>query len=340
MHREVKADGVVHGGPMYTMKHGLGKTGLWRVLAAFYASCVVLSSFGAGNMFQSNQLAAVVQDRLSIPVWVSGMLVAVLAGMVLIGGIRRIGHVAGKLVPFMVIIYVAGAIGIIIYDIDRVPDLIYSIFHGAFFGTAAVGGFSGVAVREVVVQGVRRAVFSNEAGMGSAAIAHSAAKSTPIQEGVVALLEPFIDTIVVCTMTALVMLITGVWNVGPGGPEGAALTAVAFETLYGSLGGYVVMLAIILFAFSTMISWSYYGEQGMTFLFGERSVMPFRYVFIVFIFIGAVWTLTPVLNVSDSVFALLAIPNLLANIFLRKKLRQESAAYHADLKAGKLETHR
>jgi len=334
-HREVRPDGSVRGGPMYTIKNGIGKTGIWKFLSSFYAVSIVLSCFGAGNMFQANQLADVLKVQTGIPTLVSGLIVAVIAGLVLIGGIKRIGNVASKLVPAMVVVYFLGAIGILFSHLDRLPDLFIHIFSDAFTGTAAFGGFAGIGFKEVVIQGVRRAVFSNEAGMGSAAIAHSAAKSNPVMEGVVGLLGPFIDTIVVCTLTALVLLSTGVWA-ETGGYTGSALTAYAFETIYGPAGGYIVTLTVVLFAFSTMISWSYYGEQGISFLVGDKGIMPFRYVFILFIIIGATWKLGPVLNLSDSVFALLAIPTLTSNIFLGKKLKLEARKYSEDLKTGRL----
>ncbi|MCB9091820.1 MAG: sodium:alanine symporter family protein [Halobacteriovoraceae bacterium] len=318
----------VHGGPMYTIKNGLGKAFLPMALA--YAFFIILSSFGAGNMFQSNQMASILDSTLSIPTWLSGSIFTVLAAMVLIGGIKRIGNVAGKLVPIMVVIYFLGALGILFYNIDKIPGLIFSIFNDAFTGTAAIGGFAGIAFKEVVIQGVRRAVFSNEAGMGSAAIAHTAAKSNPIQEGLVGLLGPFIDTIVVCSITALALLVTGVWT--QGGIEGSEMTAVAFETLYGPLGRYIITLTVVLFAFSTIISWSYYGEQGAVFLWGEKAIVPYRLVFISFILIGSVLKLDVVLNFSDAVFGLLAIPNLLANILLTKKLKVELKGYEASMK--------
>ncbi len=322
----------VHGGPMYTIKRALG--GKYMPLAYAYAGFIVLSSFGAGNMFQSNQMSSIINTSTGIPNWVSGIFFAILAGMVLIGGIKRIGNIAGKLVPAMVVLYVVGALGIIIANIEQVPGVFASIIHDAFTGTAAIGGFTGIAFKEVVINGVRRAVFSNEAGMGSAAMAHSAAKSNPVQEGIVGLLGPFIDTIVVCTMTAVVLLITNVWT--NNSVSGSDMTSLAFETLYGTMGQWTVTLIVILFAFSTIVSWSYYGEQGIVFLFGEKAIIIYRYLFIVFIVIGSMLELKVVLNLSDATFGLLAIPNLLANVLLSKKLKAELKIYEADLAAGKI----
>jgi len=257
--REQDDNGHMHGGPMYTMRNGLGG-GFFLAMAGFYAFATILSSFGAGNMFQSKNVAETLTASYGVPNWASGVVLCVFAAIVLIGGIKRIGEVAGKLVPLMVVLYFTAAIGIIVWNIGVVPSLLASIVTDAFTGQAVAGGFLGV-----LIQGVRRAVFSNEAGMGSAAMAHSAAKvDLPIREGIVGSLGPFIDTIVVCTMTALVVLITGVAG-GAEGTEGAALTTQAFESVYGGLGSGLLNVAIVLFAFSTIISWSYYGEQGVTY---------------------------------------------------------------------------
>ncbi|WP_408096553.1 alanine/glycine:cation symporter family protein [Peredibacter sp. HCB2-198] len=309
--REVGPTGKVHGGPMYTMKNGLKKL---KPMGHVYAVFIVLSSFGIGNMFQSNQMASVLTTSLQIPTWISGLALAAMAGLILIGGIRRIANVTDKLVPFMIGIYILGALGILLYNYQHLPNMFALIFEGAFNGTAAVGGFAGAVFKDVVIMGMRRATFSNEAGMGSAAIAHSAAKSTAGEEGIVALLEPFIDTVVICSITGLVILSTGAWN--QAGIAGSEMTAWAFESVYGVFGRGIVTLTVILFAFSTVVSWSYYGEQGVVFLFGEKYVPVYRYVFIFFIFVGAVIQLKIVMNISDTVNGLLAVPNLIATYLL------------------------
>lgn len=328
-YREVGDNGVVHGGPMFTIKNGLSKK--FYPLAWIYALFTILSSFGAGNMFQSNQMASVLNSSLNIPTWISGLVFCVFATMVLIGGIKRIGKVTEKLVPMMVAVYVLGALGILGMNFGNLPAIFMQIITDAFTGTAAVGGFAGVAFKEVVIMGIRRATFSNEAGMGSAAMAHSAAKSEPIQEGIVALLEPFIDTIVICTITALALLSTGAWS--QSGIEGSDMTAWAFEAAYGPIGRGIVTMTVTLFAFSTIISWSYYGEQGVTFIFGEKGIKYYRYVFIGFIFIGAIAQLQLVLNVSDAVYGLLAIPNLIGTYFLLNKVKGALKLY--DMSIGK-----
>ena len=317
-YREVSSSGQVHGGPMFTIKNGLSKK--FYPLAWIYALFVILSSFGAGNMFQSNQMAQILKSSINIPTWMTGIIFAILASLVLIGGIKRIGKVTEKLVPMMVGIYVIGALGIILINYSNILNVFSLIFKGAFSGTAAVGGFAGVAFKEVVIMGIRRASFSNEAGMGSSAMAHSAAKSLPAQEGIVALLEPFIDTIVICSITALALLSTGAWS--QSGIAGSELTAWAFENVYGIWGRAIVALTVTLFAFSTIISWSYYGEQGVAFIFGEKCITYYRYIFIVFIFLGAIAKLNLVLNISDAVYGLLAIPNLIGTFLLIGKAKE------------------
>ncbi|MEC7182518.1 MAG: sodium:alanine symporter family protein [Bdellovibrionota bacterium] len=339
IYREVKVeDGetVVNGGPMYTIKQGLGKAFL--PLAFFYAVATILSSFGAGNMFQSQSVASLLSSNGGIPPWVTGIVFAALTAAVILGGIKRIGSVAGKLVPTMVVLYFGAAVIIVLMNLGAVPALIKQIFVDAFTGTAAVGGFTGVTIQQVIAQGIRRAVFSNEAGMGTAAMAHAAAKSSPIQEGIVGLLGPYIDTIVVCTVTALVLLITGEWMNAGGTNTGSVLTSTAFSSVLGDVGGWIVTITVIFFAFSTIISWSYYGEKGVTYIFGDgkTGVLVFRILFVVFVFIGAVSKLTPVLNFSDAVFGLLAIPNLICNFLLRGKLDESLKEYESDLKEGKV----
>jgi AGCS family alanine or glycine:cation symporter len=335
-YRDVEADGTVHGGPMFVIKNALSKK--FYPIAWIYALFVVLSSFGAGNMFQSNQMASVLKASAGIPEWASGIVFCIGASLILIGGIKRIGQVTEKMVPAMVGIYFVGAIFIVISHYANIPQMFVEIFTGAFAGTAAVGGFAGAAVKDVIIMGIRRATFSNEAGMGSAAMAHSAAKTTPIQEGIVALLEPFIDTIVVCTITALALLLTGVWT--QGGIAGSEMTAVAFESVMGPAGRWIVALTVTLFAFSTMISWSYYGEQGVTFIVGSKWIPTYRWVFIAFIYIGAVIQLNIVLNVSDAVYGLLALPNLMACYFLLPKVKAELNEYKRKRANGEIKAYK
>lgn len=332
-YRDTDSKGHVHGGPMFVIKNAL--SGKLYPVAWIYAFFVVLSSFGAGNMFQSNQMAAVLKTSAGIPEWASGVAFCIGAALILIGGIKRIGQVTEKMVPAMVGLYLFGAIWILIARYDMIPTMFAQIFSGAFAGTAAVGGFAGAAFKEVVVMGIRRATFSNEAGMGSAAMAHSAAKSTPVQEGIVALLEPFIDTIVVCTITAIALLLTGAWS-APGIPAGSEMTAYAFESVMGPAGRWIVTATVTLFAFSTIISWEYYGEQGVTFIAGEKWIPVYRWIFIGFIFVGAIAQLSIVLNISDAVYGLLALPNMMACYMLLPKVKAMLVDYTKKLKNGEI----
>lgn len=333
MFRRVDEQGVVHGGPMYYIERGLAPK--FKPLATMFASCCIFAAFGAANMFQSNQVSAILERSFEVPPLVTGVTLALLTGLVIIGGIKRIGGVAGRLVPIMGVSYVLSCLIVVILNIGQVPAAIADILLGAFTGTAAVGGFSGAVVREVLIQGVRRAAFSNEAGMGSAAIAHSAARtSEPIREGVVALLEPFIDTVLICSMTALVINITGLWQ----GPlQGVELTAAALDQGLPGLGTYFIPIAVTLFAYSTMISWSYYGERSIDYLFGEKGILPYKLVFCCFIVIGSIWRLGPVLNFSDAALALMIIPNIIAVLLLSPKVKQATSAYFTKLKAGEFE---
>jgi AGCS family alanine or glycine:cation symporter len=335
-YRETGESGHVHGGPMYVIKNGLSKK--FGFLGWFYAFFVILSSFGAGNMFQSNQMASIINSTTGLPEWAAGLIFAGLAFVVLVGGIKRIAHVTEKLVPAMVVLYVGGALIVVMANLENVPTMFSMIFAGAFGGTAAAGGFAGVVVKEVIVQGIRRASFSSEAGMGSAAMAHSAAKSTPVQEGIVALLEPFIDTIVVCTITALALLSSGVWM--DADVQGVDMTARAFSSVMGPTGSWIVTITVTMFAFSTLISWSYYGEQGVTYIFGEKGITPYRYIFVGFIFLGAIAKLSVVLNISDGVYGLLAIPNMIACFILLPKVKAILVDYKAKLKSGEIAPHK
>ncbi len=333
-YRDITPKGNVHGGPMFVLKNAFKGNKALGVLAWLYAFFVILSSFGAGNMFQSNQMASIIETSTGVAPWISGIVFAILAFVVLVGGIKRIANVTEKLVPLMVVLYVGGALVVVFANFSEIPQMFSLIFSSAFAGTAATGGFAGVVVKEVIVQGIRRASFSSEAGMGSAAMAHSAAKSEPIQEGIVALLEPFIDTICVCTITALALLSSGVWS--DGDVQGVDLTARAFASVMGPAGSWIVTITVTMFAFSTLISWSYYGEQGVTYVFGEKGITPYRYIFVGFVFLGAIAKLSVVLNISDGVYGLLAIPNMVACFLLMPVVKKTLNEYKAKLKSGEI----
>lgn len=342
-YRIIKRDGKVAGGPMYYLSRGLAEIGLeplGKVLAILFSICCIFAAFGAANMFQVNQSYGAVneafKDFFPIYPWAYGLVLAILVGLVMIGGIHRIGQVAGTIVPVMCVLYVVAALWILLINFTEIPGAIGTIFQQAFSPQAVEGGVIGV-----IVQGLRRSTFSNEAGVGSAAIAHSAAKSDrPIKEGLVALLEPFIDTVVICNMTALVIVITGVWNdpkfeeIRKAG-EGAALTSEAFGS---QISWFPILLSIsvFLFAFSTMISWSYYAERAWEYLFSERSLIVYRILFVIAVFIGAVAKPSSVIDFGDATFFAMAVFNLLGMYFLTNKVLEDLKDYQNYLKQPKL----
>lgn len=310
--REVDELGNHVGGPMYYIQNGLGAG--WRWLAVLFSIFGMLAAFGIGNTVQANTVATAVESSLHLPVWVSGLVMAVFTGAVIIGGVRRLGAVAGTLVPFMALSYIAGALIIILLNMEKVPAAFMTIFHHAFTGTAAAGGFAGATVLMAIHFGVARGLFSNEAGLGSAPIAHAAAKTKdPVHQGLIAMLGTFIDTIVVCTVTALVIILTGSWT---SGQTGAALTSDAFNIGLAEGGGVMVTLALVLFAFTTLLGWSYYGERCAEYLFGVRAIQPFRILWIITIPIGAMGNLGVVWTIADILNGLMAIPNLIALLAL------------------------
>ncbi|MBK9153241.1 MAG: alanine:cation symporter family protein [Chloracidobacterium sp.] len=338
-YRDVDSTGTVHGGPMYYLSRGFAELkmgGFGKVLAVIFALLCVGGSFGGGNAFQANQATTQLINTFGIQAGgagrtVIGIIMAVLVAVVIIGGIKRIANVTEKLVPLMAIIYVVASLIIIFAHFSEIPAAIGVIFAGAFTPTAAVGGIAGV-----LIQGFRRAAFSNEAGAGSAAIAHSAVKTKyPASEGIVALLEPFIDTVVICTMTAIVIVLynmDGHFVYGQvadtSTTAGVALTASAYNDILPHFD-YVLTVAVALFAFSTMISWSYYGLQAWKYLFG-RSVaadMSFKIIFCLFVVIGAAASLGSVLAFSDAMILAMVFPNMIGLFFLFPKVREELARY-------------
>jgi AGCS family alanine or glycine:cation symporter len=405
-HRKLHEDGSVSGGPMYFIELGLGKSFRW--LAVLFATCAAVSSFGTGNMVQSNTVAQGLKAHFGVPPFATGVVLAFFVWLVIVGGIRRIGQVASRLVPAMCTLYIAGAVVILIHYVQDIPGALASILQSAFAPTAATGGFLGCAVMMTLRWGVARGLFSNESGLGTAPIAHAAAKTKePVREGLVAMVGPFIDTIIICTMTALVIITTGVWSdrfekrlpskaveirhgapeaadyasvselpaftgtlhaeegrilnldkfslfahgglakdplvLGPDGnpftgairaeegsivsPDigvragvlltGAELTAEGFKRgLPGTWGNIIVTIGILLFAYSTAISWSYYGDRCVEYLFGAGAVVPYRWIYVFVNFLGAVWTLDSVWAFADMANGLMAVPNLIALIAL------------------------
>lgn len=341
-YREVRPDGRIMGGAMFYLSKGLAEKGMakfGKVLAVMFAILCIGGSFGGGNAFQVNQSLNAIQEQapfLATYPWVYGLVMAVLVGIVIIGGIRRIATVTEKLVPFMVAVYVLAAIYILLDNAAAVPAAFAAIFQQAFSPDAAYGGIIGT-----LVVGFQRAAFSNEAGAGSAAIAHSAAKTEyPVREGIVALLEPFIDTVVVCTMTALVIVVTGAYN----NPEyadlianskGAALTSRAMGE-HLTWFPYILSAAVLMFAYSTMISWSYYGERCWAWMFGDATSQIYRILFCIFVFLGSIITSTQILNFGDLMILGMAFPNLLGVYFLHGKVKDELDVYWGKYKRGEL----
>ena len=336
-YRVVDENGEVSGGPMYYLRNGLSKYGLGtlgKVLAVIFAVLCIGGSFGGGNMFQANQAYAQLSGQFPMlegngPMF--GFLLAILVGTVIIGGIKSIAKVTEKIVPFMAALYVAAALIIILVNITEIGTAFAMIIEGAFAPSAAFGGFVGV-----LIQGFRRAAFSNEAGVGSASIAHSAAKTNqPVSEGIVSLLEPLIDTVVICTMTALVIIITGFSGVQ--GIEGAQLTSQAFGSVI-SWFPYVLVIAIFLFAFSTMISWSYYGLKSWTYLFGnsKKSEITYKLIFLIFIIIGSSVSLGAVIDFSDMMILAMAFPNILGLLILSKEVKFDMREYFSKIKSGEI----
>jgi AGCS family alanine or glycine:cation symporter len=344
-YRNEYTDGTVSGGPMYYLSKGLAERSeklrtLGRVLAVMFAVFCIGGSFGGGNMFQANQsfsqLVAVTGGEASWMAdkgWLFGLVIAVVVGLVIIGGIQSIARVTSKVVPFMAVVYVLAGLTVIFMNAGQVPAALAAIVHGAFSPEGVAGGVVGV-----LFQGFRRAAFSNEAGVGSAAIAHSAVQTNrPVTEGFVALYEPFVDTVVVCTITALVIIITGTWNPSVDPSQGVALTSSAFESAI-SWFPWVLTLAVVLFAFSTMIAWSYYGLKAWTYLFGESVItdVVYKSLFLIFIVIGSSMELGSVVDFSDAMIFAMAFPNVLGIYFLLPVVRRELEEYWADYKAGRL----
>jgi len=336
-YRDILPDGRVFGGPMNYLRYGLQKRnmgGLGKVLATFFAILAIGASFGGGNMFQANQSFEILSGQFS---WLEGngfwfgLTVAVLVGVVIIGGINSIAKVTGKIVPIMAGVYVLGALTVIFINIENIGPAFSAIIDGAFSPSALKGGILGV-----LIVGFQRAAFSNEAGVGSAAIAHSVAKTNhPPSEGFVALLEPFIDTVVVCTLTALVLIFTGMHEVT--GVAGADLTSDAFGSVI-SWFPYVLAAAVFLFAFSTMISWSYYGMRAWTYLFGKskKSELLYKILFLFFVVVGASVSLGAVLDFSDMMILAMSFPNIIGLYIMSGEVRADLREYFRKLKAGEL----
>ncbi len=337
-HRVVREDGHVSGGPMHYLRDGLAELGWVRLgkgLSVVFSVMCIGGSFAGGNMFQSNQAFAQISSRSVLPILSNvegailfGLALSVLVGLVIIGGIRRIGEVAAALVPFMCVTYLLCGLWILGVHASAVPQGLVTIVRMAFTPEAGMGGLVGV-----LIQGFRRAAFSNEAGTGSAAIVHSAARTDePVREGMVALLEPFIDTIVVCTTTGLVLVVTGAWNADDAG-RGIQMTSWAFGTVFPWFPALLSFTAA-LFAFSTMISWSYYGEQCWVYLFGVRSILGYKLIFLGFAWLGAIFEADAVNDFGDAMILGMAFPNLVGVMMLASRIKADLDVYMERLAAG------
>jgi alanine or glycine:cation symporter, AGCS family len=336
-YRDIESDGTVHGGPMYYLTKGFAKRGLpkfGKFLAVFFAIMTIGGSFGGGNMFQANQATRQLINIFGIESgfagFTMGIIIALMVGLVIIGGIKRIASVSEKIVPLMAIVYVGAGLIIIGLNYDKIWWAMTTIFHGAFTTSAVAGGLVGT-----MVQGIKRAVFSNEAGVGSASIAHSAVKTKyPASEGLVALLEPFIDTVVICTMTAIVIVITGYYVQKPGSTtEGVAVTSLAFNSVIPHFD-IVLTFAVFLFAFSTMISWSYYGITAWKYIFGrtKKADLSYKIVFLIFTVIGSSASLGAVIDFSDAMIFAMVFPNIIGLFVLAPEVKIEYNTYLVAIK--------
>jgi alanine or glycine:cation symporter, AGCS family len=317
-YRHVADDGHVSGGAFYYIERGLG----WRPLALLYALLAGVASFGIGNMVQANTMAHALETGFAVPLWTTGLVAMALVGAVTLGGIGRIGKTAEKIVPFMAVTYVVAALVVLLLHLPALPAAFALIVRHAFEPIAAAGGFAGATILSAMRYGVARGIFSNEAGLGSASIVHAQARNTPGGQGLWGIWEVFIDTLIIGTMTALVILVTGVL---PTGATGAELAATAFTNALPGVGGLIVLLALVLFSYTTMLTWCFYGEKSFEYLLGESAVLPYRLAFLIFIPIGATGGLVAIWEVADTLNGLMAAPNLIALIALGGVVAKERA---------------
>ncbi|MGD9366371.1 MAG: sodium:alanine symporter family protein [Desulfobacteraceae bacterium] len=328
-YRTTDESGTMSGGPMYYIANGLG----WKWLGFIFAVFASIAAFGIGNMVQSNSVADAVHATFHVPMYVTGIVLMILTALVILGGIKSIGKVTGTVVPVMIIFYVAGALLVLVLNIGAIPKAIALVFQEAFTPTAASGGFAGASVMMAIRMGVARGIFSNESGLGSAPIAAAAAQTKhPVAQALVSMTQTFIDTIIVCTMTGLVLILTGAWD---SGKTGAELTTLAFQSGFAG-GKYVVTIGLMLFAYSTILGWCYYGEKSIEYIFGDKAVKPYRYAFIIFVGIGAIAKLDFVWSLSDTFNGLMAIPNLIGLVALSPVIVKETRNYFSAIVKEKI----
>jgi len=324
-YREVDEDGNHVGGPMYAIKNGLGRH--WRWLGWAFALFGGLAGFGIGNGVQSNSIADAMQSTFGVPLWLTGVVIAALVGLVLMGGISRIGRVAGALVPLMAAGYVLSALLVLVVNAAEIPAAFALVVQHAFTPAAATGGFAGAAVWAALRFGVARGIFSNEAGLGTAGIAQAAGTSkSAVESGLIGMLGTFIDTLIICTMTGLAIITSGAWT---SGASGASLTAAAFEQALPGVGGYLVAISLAIFAFTTILGWAYYSERCWEYLLGTRSELPFRVLWTIVSGLGALLSLDFIWLVADTLNALMAIPNLVSILLLSPVIVKLTREYFA-----------
>lgn len=354
-YRTFKSDGTVAGGPMYYIRTGISQIynapTFAKVLAIIFAIATVLCALGTGNMAQSNSMTQVFHTSYKLPElvtlmgftfpskYITGVIITALVLMVIVGGIKRIADVTSKLVPMMAILYFISAVTVVIVMYQAIPGAFALIFKSAFTGTAATGGFAGSTFMLTLLWGVRRGLFSNEAGQGSAPIAHAAAKTKyPAREGLVASLEPLVDTLIICTLTALVIILTGTWY---SEADSNTMTVIGMQRGLGKIGlemvaSHVVAIGLLLFAFSTIISWSYYGATAVNYLLGEKYIKPYRYMYGLFVFFGCIWSSDVVWHFVDMVITFMTIPNLIALLLLSGVVMKETRSYFAEMNKLKI----
>jgi len=338
-YRSFNKDGTVSGGPMYSIQKGITEVYnmpvFAKILAVIFAIATILASLGTGNMAQANSIAHALNSNYNIPVVYTGIAVTAMVLLIIVGGIRRISEVTSKLVPFMAVTYVLAAFLVLGANFSEIPAAFSLIVSSAFTGSAAAGGFVGSTFIMTLVWGVRRGLFSNEAGQGSAPIAHAAAKTKyPAREGLVASLEPLVDTLIICTLTALMIVTTGAWQ---SGAKGVEMTIVAMDSGLSSLGingigKHLVAAGLFMFAFSTVISWSYYGTRAANYLLGEKAIIPYRFMYAGFVFLGSIWGLDLVWHFVDMVITFMTIPNLIGLLLLSGVIIKETNDYFDHMK--------
>ena len=324
-YREKDERGDHIGGPMFAIRNGLGRK--WAWLGTAFAIFGGLAGFGIGNMVQVNSMAHALEDSFSVPMWLTGVVTMVVTGLVILGGIKRIGKVAAALVPFMCVAYILAGLVVLVVNAGAIPGAFALILEYAFTPIAATGGFAGAAVMAAMRYGVARGIFSNEAGLGTAGIAQAAGTSTSsVRSGLIGMLGTFIDTLIICSVTGLSIIVSGVWT---SGASGAALSAAAFESAMPGFGSAILSLALVIFAFTTILGWSYYGEKCWEFLVGTRAILPFRIVWVLAVPFGAIAQLDFAWLVADTLNGLMAIPNLISLLLLSPVVLQLTREYFA-----------